>query len=57
MLARMEGAWRAVADMLVFLDSHIEATPGWLEPLLARIVEDRLSRRPTFRRLFQGEYA
>jgi len=41
MLARMEGAWRASAEVVVFLDSHIEATPGWLEPLLARIQEDR----------------
>lgn len=41
MLARMEGAWRAGAEVVVFLDSHIEATPGWLEPLLARIQEDR----------------
>jgi len=41
MLARMEGAWRATGEVVVFLDSHIEATPGWLEPLLARIHEDR----------------
>lgn len=41
MLARMEGAWRADSEVVVFLDSHIEATPGWLEPLLARIKEDR----------------
>lgn len=41
MLARMEGIWRATAEIVVFLDSHIEATPGWLEPLLARIGEDR----------------
>eukprot|EP00931_Biecheleriopsis_adriatica_P076151 TRINITY_DN49893_c0_g1_i1.p1 TRINITY_DN49893_c0_g1~~TRINITY_DN49893_c0_g1_i1.p1 ORF type:complete len:700 (+),score=130.02 TRINITY_DN49893_c0_g1_i1:85-2184(+) len=41
MLARMEGAWRAEGEVVVFLDSHIEASPGWLEPLLARIKEDR----------------
>lgn len=41
MLARMEGAWRATGEVVVFLDSHIEATPGWLEPMLARIAEDR----------------
>jgi len=40
MLARMEGAWRASGEVVVFLDSHIEATQGWLEPLLARIKED-----------------
>jgi polypeptide N-acetylgalactosaminyltransferase len=39
MVARMEGAWRATGDALVFLDSHIEATPGWIEPLLSRIKE------------------
>lgn len=35
----MEGAWRARGETVVFLDSHIEATPGWIEPLLARIHE------------------
>jgi len=37
MVARMEGAWRATGDVLIFLDSHVEATPGWIEPLLARV--------------------
>mmetsp|Transcript_123317 Transcript_123317/g.349403 ORF Transcript_123317/g.349403 Transcript_123317/m.349403 type:complete len:778 (+) Transcript_123317:165-2498(+) len=41
MLARMEGAWRSTGEVVIFLDSHIEATAGWIEPLLARIKHDR----------------
>lgn len=26
---------------MIFLDAHVEVTDGWLEPLLAHIVEDR----------------
>jgi len=39
--ARNRGAQEAVHDVIVFLDSHAEVTPGWLEPLVARIYEDR----------------
>nr|CAI5825812.1 unnamed protein product [Callosobruchus analis] len=39
--ARLEGARKAVGDVLIFLDAHCETTVGWAEPLLQRIEEDR----------------
>ncbi|KAK7486244.1 hypothetical protein BaRGS_00022567 [Batillaria attramentaria] len=35
--ARILGYNQATAPVLVFLDSHIECFPGWLEPMLARV--------------------
>ncbi|XP_017840349.1 polypeptide N-acetylgalactosaminyltransferase 8 [Drosophila busckii] len=39
MQARMAGARKAQAEVLVFLDAHVEVTQGWLEPLLAPMLE------------------
>ena len=33
----MTGVLESRAQVLTFLDSHIEATAGWLEPLLERV--------------------
>jgi hypothetical protein len=41
MTARTEGARAATGEVVIFLDSHIECTHGWIEPLLARIKQDR----------------
>ncbi|XP_041356913.1 polypeptide N-acetylgalactosaminyltransferase 5-like [Gigantopelta aegis] len=38
--ARLKGVSMAIAPVLIFLDSHIECLPGWIEPLLARIHSD-----------------
>lgn len=39
--ARLFGARLAKGDVLIFLDSHIEANIGWLEPLIQAVQENR----------------
>lgn len=39
--ARILGAKNATADVLTFLDAHCECTNGYLQPLLARVKENR----------------
>lgn len=39
--ARLEGAQKAVGDVLLFLDSHCEVTETWIEPLVYRIKQNR----------------
>ena len=38
--ARLAGARAATGSFIVFLDSHCEATKGWLEPMAQRMKED-----------------
>ena len=39
--ARLMGAEEASGSVLTFLDSHVECTAGWLEPLVTEVARDR----------------
>ena len=39
--ARLKGSMEAAAQVLIFLDAHMEVTVGWLAPLLSEISKDR----------------
>jgi polypeptide N-acetylgalactosaminyltransferase len=41
MEARMMGAVNSKGPALIFMDAHMEVTPGWLEPLLDRLAVNR----------------
>jgi len=41
MQGRLHGVKYATAPTITFLDSHCECNDGWLEPLLARVAENR----------------
>ena len=51
---RLEGVKKAKSRVLTFLDSHVEASPGWLTPLLHRIYENKGVSVKKFHSIFQN---
>lgn len=40
MMARQKGIENASSEYFIVLDGHIEVTPGWLEPIIYRLVQE-----------------
>lgn len=40
MMARQSGVEAVTADYFIILDGHMEVTPGWLQPLIYRLVQE-----------------
>lgn len=53
--ARLRGAAATKGQVITFLDAHCECTVGWLEPLLARIKEDRWDHKTDHFQCFKCE--
>jgi polypeptide N-acetylgalactosaminyltransferase len=49
MRSRLVGAAAATGETMTFLDAHIEATEGWLEPLLTEVNYNRYSKTANFK--------
>jgi polypeptide N-acetylgalactosaminyltransferase len=47
--SRIVGAGAAIGETMTFLDAHIEATEGWLEPLLTEVNYNRYSKTRNFK--------
>jgi len=40
MMARQSGVDAVTADYFIIMDGHMEVTPGWIEPLIYRLIQE-----------------